>query len=166
MPRRKKSKAGYPITEWRVREQINKANYRSAPLHVSHASPLRCAACNVRLDRPRYRRRRRRRFHVAGERVRLFRGDRRSNFHALQRRTVQGLFLDCGQAVTRIRARFPVSKSSSVVVDRPPSCIGIIEEAGFVEGEEGEQRVTNVSTPLVRRYDRYLFRGKLIDDDP
>lgn len=114
----KKSKAGYPITEWRVREQINKANYRSAPLHVSHASPLRCAACNVRLDRPRCRRRRRRRFHVAGERVRLFRGDRRSNFHALQRRTVQGLFLDCGQAVTRIRARFPVSKSSSVVVDR------------------------------------------------
>lgn len=118
MPRRKKSKAGYPITEWRVREQINKANYCSAPLHVSHASPLRCAACNVRLDRPRCRRRRRRRFHVAGERVRLFRGDRRSNFHALQRRTVQGLFLDCGQAVTRIRARFPVFKSSSVVVDR------------------------------------------------
>lgn len=72
-----------------------------------------------------------------------FRGDRRSNFHALQRRTVQGLFLDCGQAVTRIRARFPVSKSSSVVpaasiVDRPPSRIGIIEEAEFVEGEEGE----------------------------
>lgn len=73
--------------------------------------------------------------------------------------------------MTRIRARFPVSKSSSVVpaesiVDRPPSCIGIIEEAEFVEGEEGEQRVTNVSTPLVRHSDRYLFRGKLIDGDP
>lgn len=123
-----------------MREQINKANYRSAPLHVSHASPLRCVA-GVRLDCPRDRRRRRRRPRRGRES--LFRGDRRSNFHALQRRTVQGLFLDCGQAVTRIRARFPVSKSSSVVpaasiVDRPPSRIGIIEEAEFVEGEEGE----------------------------
>ena len=80
--------------------------------------------------------------HVAGERVR-FAVIGVATFTALQRRTVQGLFLDCGQAVTRIRARFPVSKSSSVVpaasiVDRPPSRIGIIEEAEFVEGEEGE----------------------------